>query len=243
MGNPYPRYTDQTIYRKTGERIDIISDTNSYTEEISSKLPSMDSILYPVCAMEMSYHFSSFSSCKGCDWKPFGNERKIELQRIEGTVFYHQLRKLNLTHAWKEIYTNVNNFCDSHGIPYKNRKKLYIREIEMISLCIHDCLPYNYAEQGIWAGDTSLSKYYNFFSPYDPVPIARKKWKDFIGDDYAYFWDSFISNDFESLNDQNFVKLDDLFEIIKFISAEGIRIFLKNCEFYDKIIFIRKGQK
>ena len=59
-------------------------------------------------------------------------------------------------------------------------------------------------------------------------------------DDYAYFWDSFISNDFESLNDQDFEKLDDLFEIIKFISPEGIRLFLKNCEFHDKKIFVKK---
>ena len=156
IGNPYPKYTDQTIYRKTGERIDIISDTNSYTEEINQKLPEMDSILHPVCSMEMSYHFSSLISCKGDDWKPFGYKRKIELLRIKGSVLFHQLRKLNLTHAWKEIYTNVNEFCDSHGIPYKNRKRMYLREIEMISLFIHDCLPHNYAEQGIWAGDTSL---------------------------------------------------------------------------------------
>ena len=52
--------------------------------------------------------------------------------------------------------------------------------------------------------------------------IACKKWKYFIGDNYAYFWDSFISNDFESLNDQGFVKLDDLFEIIKFINPEKL---------------------
>ena len=86
----------------------------------------------------------------------------------------------------------------------------------------------------------SLSKYYNFFSPYD---IACKKWKDFIGDDYAYFWDSFISNDFESLNDQDFVKLDNLFEIIKFINPGGIQRFLKNCGFYDKTIFVEKRAK
>ena len=73
--------------------------------------------------------------------------------------------------------------------------------------------------------------------------LHKKKWKDFIGDDYAYFWDSFISNDFESLNDQDFVKLDDLFEIIKFINPEEIRLFLKNCEFYDKIIFVKKRTK
>ena len=83
----------------------------------------------------------------------------------------------------------------------------------MISLYIHDCLPHNYAEQGIWTGDASLSNYYIFFSPYDPLPIARKKWKDFIGDDYEYFWKSFISNDFENLNDEDYVKLDDLFQI------------------------------
>ena len=59
-------------------------------------------------------------------------------------------------------------------------------------------------------------------------------------DDYAYFWDSFISNDFESLNDQDFVKLDDLFEIIKFMTPEGIRLFLKNCEFYDKKYLSKK---
>ena len=102
---------------------------------------------------------------------------------------------------------------------------MYLREIEMISL------------------DASSSKYYNFFSPYDPLPIAHKKCKDFIGDNYAYFWDSFISNDFESLNDQDFVKLDDLFEIIKFMTPEGIRLFLKNCEFYDKTIFVKKKKE
>ena len=35
-------------------------------------------------------------------------------------------------------------------------EKMYLREIEMISLYIHGCMPHNYAEQGIWANDTSL---------------------------------------------------------------------------------------
>ena len=130
-------------------------------------------------------------------------------------------------------YTNVNLFCDAHGIPYKNRKKLYLREIEMIPLHIHDCLPYSYSEQGIWAGNTSLSKYFIFFSPFDPFPIVRKKWKDFIGDNYEFFWRIFFSNDFEDLNDEDYVKLDDLFKIIKFINPEGIRLFLKKNIFHD----------
>ena len=64
LGNPYTRYTDEPIYRKTGERIDIISDINSYTKEITSKLPAIDLVLHPVCLMEMSYHFFLWSYAK-----------------------------------------------------------------------------------------------------------------------------------------------------------------------------------
>ena len=39
------------------------------------------------------------------------------------------------------------------------------------------------------------------------------------------------------------MKLDDLFEIILFMNSEGIRLFLKNCEFYDKIIFVKKKKR
>lgn len=83
LGNPYPSYTEQTIFWKTGERVDIISDTHSCTKEKFSKLPLLDSMLHPVCSMEIFYHFSSFLSCKDIDWKPFGYKRKIEMQRIE----------------------------------------------------------------------------------------------------------------------------------------------------------------
>ena len=93
--------------------------------------------------MEMSYHISNFLSCEDLDWDTFGYARKIELQRLEGLVFSHQLQKLNLTHAWKEIYTNVNSFCDAHGIPYKDRKNYTHMKLKMISLHIYDCLPFN----------------------------------------------------------------------------------------------------
>ena len=56
----------------------------------------------------------------------------------------------------------------------------------MISLYIHDCLPHNCTKQGIWADDASLFKYYNFFSLYDPLPIACKKREERTGDDYTY---------------------------------------------------------
>ena len=45
----------------------------------------------------------------------------------------------------------------------------------MISLHVHYCLPYIYTEQGIWAGDWSLSIFYIFFSPFDPIPVVHTK--------------------------------------------------------------------
>ncbi len=100
LGNPNPTFIYQTIFRKTGERIDImISDTKSYTKEISTKLPLLEYVLYPVIEQ------IEFDTC------------------LEG-----------------DLYKYINYFCDHHGIPYKNRKNLYLCEIEMISLYMHDCL-------------------------------------------------------------------------------------------------------
>ena len=82
--------------------------------------------------------------------------------------------KNNFTHAWKLIYKEVNDYCNEYGIPNENRIKLYIKELEYISLHIHDVLPVNYNEQGIYPNDTSISKHTRFFSRNDSLPVARK---------------------------------------------------------------------
>ena len=53
------------------------------------------------------------------------------------------------------------------------RNCTYMKLRQFPYIYIHDCLPYNYAEQGIWAGDASLCKYYIFFSPFDPLLIVH----------------------------------------------------------------------
>ena len=53
-------------------------------------------------------------------------------------------------HAWKEIYTKINAQCNALGIPYKNRIKLYQKEMEFLSSLLHDVMPKNYAKRGIF---------------------------------------------------------------------------------------------
>ena len=48
-----------------------------------------------------------------------------------------------------------------------------------------------YNEQGIYQDDPSISRHTLFFREDDPISIARKKWLDFIIDDYIFFWDVF----------------------------------------------------
>ena len=43
-------------------------------------------------------------------------------------------------------------------------------------------VPCNYGTQGIWVGKWSLSRIYIVFSPFDILPVACKKWKDFTGE-------------------------------------------------------------
>ena len=86
------------------------------------------------------------TSTDGYDWSPFGKERRDELKMIENSIFYYQLKTNGYTHAWKEMYIKVNAQCNALGIPYKKRLSLYLKEIEYLSLLLHDTLPSNYSK-------------------------------------------------------------------------------------------------
>ena len=72
-------------------------------------------------------------------------------------MIYKQLKSNNLSHAWKQIYQDVNEYCTEYSIPNDYRVKLFIKELEYLSLYIHDILPINYQEQGIHLDDPSIS--------------------------------------------------------------------------------------
>ena len=63
--------------------------------------------------------------------------------------------------------------------------------MEYIPLYVHDVLPLNYYQQKIYPDDKSMSKHTIFFSNHDPLPVARKKWHDYISEDYNFIWDVF----------------------------------------------------
>ena len=102
---------------------------------------------------------------------------------MEKTVIFYQITKNNFLHAWKQIYKDVNEFCNEYRIT------LFRKEMEYIFLYIHDVLFLNYNDQGIHPNDRSISRYTKFFSRNDSLPVSRKKWHDYIVRDYKYFWD------------------------------------------------------
>ena len=123
----------------------------------------------------------------------------------------------------------------------------FIKELEYLSLYVHNVLPINYQEQGIHPNDPSISMYSTFFSKNDPVSTARKKWHDFIHKDYDFFW-NVLSNhiDYRTLTDQEIVNLQDVHEIIYFINPDGINTVLNDHKtnsilnfLYSKYIKIR----
>ena len=67
-------------------------------------------------------------------------------------------------HAWEQICKDVNEFCSEYRIPNENMITLFRKEMEYISLYIHDVLPLNYNEQGINPSDHCIS-WYTKFSP------------------------------------------------------------------------------
>ena len=96
--------------------------------------------------------------------------------------------------------------------------------MEFLSLLLHDVLPKNYTKQGIFPNGVTVFYHQLFFSPKDSINIVRKKWYDYLGNDYEFFWDVY-SNVIQitRLSIYNISKLNDIKEIIWFINLVGIQ--------------------
>ena len=111
--------------------------------------------------------------------------------------------------------------------------------MEYISLYIHHVLPLNYNEQGIHPNDSSISRYTKFFSKDDSLPVAHKKWHDYIIRDYEFFWDAYSHKiNYHTLTDLEVVKLHDIYEIVSFINPEEICVILENNETNSLVDYI-----
>ena len=199
---------------------------DNFYDKIKS-LPVLESVLFPVSIKTAHSLQFLLEDDRSPDWSPFGQERSRELQKFENSIIGYQLKTNNLDHAWKTLYTEINKQCNVLGIPYKFRNKMFIKELEYLSLIMHDVLPYNYQEQGIFPQDKSISSYKIFFSEDDSLSVARKKWLTFLNEDYEFFWDAFSGRlPLYQLSDYDVVKLQDLLEIIWFINPKGVQKLL-----------------
>ena len=138
-------------------------------------------------------------------------------------MFFQQLNQHGMEQSFKALYEELHIIWDEYGIPYNKRKKLLLVEIEMISLLICDVLPCNYSEQGIWVEDRSQGTYYNFFQDKN-VDSDLKKWFDLLEyTRYKWFWDVCTNNIYlTTLNDEDIVMFDDIFEIVTFIHPRAV---------------------
>ena len=170
-----------------------IKDKTDYTKHIKEKLPRLHDQILPNSLREIA--FLGPMLCPSItDWTVDGLERGLELERIEKSMFFQQLKQHGMEQSFKTLYEELHVIWDEYGMPYNKRKKLFLVEIEVISLLMCDVLPCNYSEQGILVGDKRQGTYYNFFQDKN-VDSGHKKWFDLLEyTTYKWFWDVYTSN-------------------------------------------------
>ena len=217
-----------------------IHDKEDYTKIIQKKLPRLHDQITPSSLREMAFLEPMLQASKS-DWKIDGLERALELERIEESMFFHQLKLHGMDHSFKKLLEELHLMWDEYGIPYNKRKRLLLVEIEMVSLLMCDVLPYNYSEQGIWVNDKSQGQYYNFFMNKD-VDTGRKRWLDLLTKTtYDWFWKVYTNLiSLATLNDMDIVLLDDIFDIITFIHPPAVQLLLNNDKMLRKYMFIKE---
>ena len=154
-------------------------------------------------------------------------------------IGFNQLLKNNFVHAWKQIYQDVNKYCNEYRVLYHKRVKLFRKKMEYISLYVNDALPLNYNEQGIHPNDSSISIHTKFFCKKVSLLVACKKWYDSIHDDYNYFWDVYSNKiNYHTLSDTDTVKLQNLYDFIYFINPDVVRTLLNTPDTHSIINYI-----
>ena len=120
-----------------------IQDNHNYTKFIQEKLPRLHDQIIPSSLREKDFLEPMLQASKP-DWKIDGLERALELEQIEESMFYNQIKLHGMDHSFKKLIEELHLMWDEYGIPYNKRKRLLLVEIEMVSLLMCDVLPYSY---------------------------------------------------------------------------------------------------
>ena len=125
-------------------------------------------------------------------------------------------------------------------IPLQATQQILHKEDRISITFIHNIIPAGKSDQGMYQDDPSISRYTLLFREDGPVSITQKKWIDFTIEDYIFFWDVFSNKiKFGGLQDQNYIKIHDLFEIVAFTNPQAIQIILNDPELFELLRLIR----
>ena len=219
-----------------------INDKQDHKTHIQEELPKLFDRVLPISSRVLAYKHKKLTRNKAQDWQRYGIERMTELLRFEQSMFGHSLIKNGYMHSFRELYQELDDYYDTWAIPYRNRKPLFVKEIEQISLLIFDILPENYVEQGVWPNDTPQGRWSTFLNKQDNIHQARNKWLQLLGDDYFWFWQVYtLEIEYSTLSIDECVLLDDLYNIIMFIHPEAIQMILNDQEL--KEIYVQNQRK
>ena len=93
-----------------------------FMDTIKRDLPILHNALNPISKMHLIHKLQKLTihaQIRG--WEEFGKNRRKELRNLEKTIVFNQIIKNNFLHAWKQIYKDVNEFCNEYIIPNENR--------------------------------------------------------------------------------------------------------------------------
>ena len=95
-------------------------DETDYSEHVQRKLPRLYDEVLPSSLRECAFLGPSMQTFTN-GWKPDGVARGAELERVEASLFYDQLKNNVMEHCLQELLEKLNYLWGGYGIPYNKR--------------------------------------------------------------------------------------------------------------------------
>ena len=107
-----------------------IHNNIDHTRFIHEKLPRLHDQIIPSSLREIAFLGQMLRPFL-FDWPIDSLERGLEMERIEASMSYHQLKLHGMDNLFKKLYEELHLIWDEYGIPYNKRRKLLLGEIDV----------------------------------------------------------------------------------------------------------------
>ena len=86
-----------------------------YTGIIKRELPRLHNALNPISKKHIIQELWKMTlNTLPQGWEEFRKTRSREFRTLKKTIVFNQMLKNNFSHAWKQIYKDVNDFCNEY---------------------------------------------------------------------------------------------------------------------------------